>query len=108
MGNNISGPTQRTGGALDSYVSELGADIIYEKRYVRHTLDQCIPLLKYQYSLGSSRFLKTVRGRHRNGPVVIKLFIKQDPGLSLRTYNRRLKGASTEIIIVYTGDELSF
>ncbi|KAG8960407.1 Serine/threonine-protein kinase [Tulasnella sp. 419] len=74
MGNNISGETSRTAlGALDSYVSELGADIIYEK------------------SLGASRFLKTVKGRHKNGPVVIKIFIKPDPGLSLRSYKRRLK-----------------
>ncbi|KAG8906368.1 Serine/threonine-protein kinase [Tulasnella sp. 403] len=73
MGNNISGATARTIEALDSYVSELGADIVYEK------------------SLGSGRFLKTVRGRHRNGPVVIKIFIKPDPGISLRNYRRRLK-----------------
>ncbi|KAF8336386.1 uncharacterized protein EI90DRAFT_3144677 [Cantharellus anzutake] len=73
MGNNLSGATTRVGGALDSYVSELGADIVYEK------------------SLGQSRFLKTVRGRHRNGPLVIKIFIKQDPTLSLRSYQKRLK-----------------
>ena len=36
MGNTVSGATARTGGALDSYVSELGADIIYEKRHARH------------------------------------------------------------------------
>ncbi len=33
MGNNLSGATTRVSGALDSYVSELGADIVYEKRY---------------------------------------------------------------------------
>ena len=33
MGNNISGATTRNVGALDSYVTELGADIIYEKGY---------------------------------------------------------------------------
>ncbi|KAF9516566.1 hypothetical protein BS47DRAFT_1371689 [Hydnum rufescens UP504] len=86
MGNTASGATARTGGALDSYVSELGADIIYEK------------------SLGSSRFLKTVRGRHRNGPVIVKMFIKHDPMLSLRTYQKRLKAereALTDIPNIY-------
>lgn len=34
MGNTVSGPTAtRAGGALDSFVSELGSDIVYDKRY---------------------------------------------------------------------------
>jgi phosphoinositide-3-kinase, regulatory subunit 4 len=45
-------------------------------------------------SLGSSRFLKTVRCRHRNGPVAVKIYIKPDLGLSLSRYQRRLKGMS--------------
>ncbi|KAF5339043.1 hypothetical protein D9758_014111 [Tetrapyrgos nigripes] len=63
----------RTTGALDSFISELGTDITYEK------------------SLGSSRFLKTVKCRHRNGYLIVKVFIKPDPGLTLRNYTRRLK-----------------
>lgn len=43
-------------------------------------------------SLGSSRFLKTVRCRHRNGPVVVKIYIKPDLGLSLSRYQRNSKG----------------
>ena len=43
-------------------------------------------------SLGSSRFLKTVRCRHRNGPVIVKIYIKPDLGLSLSRYQRDLKG----------------
>ncbi|KAJ7715595.1 hypothetical protein DFH07DRAFT_862734 [Mycena maculata] len=75
MGNTQSGSTlTRTTAALDSFVAELGADVIYEK------------------SLGSARFLKTVKSRHHNGYMVIKIFIKPDPGLSLRNYHRRLKG----------------
>ncbi|KAF8892933.1 hypothetical protein BD779DRAFT_1798336 [Infundibulicybe gibba] len=74
MGNVQSGSTlTRTTGALDSFIAELGGDIVYDK------------------SLGSARFLKTVKCRHRNGYMVIKIFIKPDPGLSLRTYHRRLK-----------------
>ncbi|CCO36045.1 phosphoinositide-3-kinase, regulatory subunit 4,p150 [Rhizoctonia solani AG-1 IB] len=74
MGNSVSGQfNNRPGGALDSYVSELGPDIVYEK------------------SLGSARFLKTVRGRHRNGPLVIKVFIKPSADLTLRDHKTRLR-----------------
>ncbi|KAJ7057004.1 hypothetical protein C8F01DRAFT_1153032 [Mycena amicta] len=74
MGNTHSGSTlTRTTAALDSFVAELGSDIIYDK------------------SLGSTRFLKAVKCRHRNSYLVVKVFIKPDPGLSLRNYHRRLK-----------------
>ncbi|KAF7292927.1 hypothetical protein MIND_01191800 [Mycena indigotica] len=87
MGNAHSGSTfTRTTAALDSFVAELGSDIIYDK------------------SLGSARFLKTVKCRHRNSYLVVKVFIKPDPGLSLRNYHRRLKAdreALTDIANVY-------
>ncbi|KAH7910911.1 hypothetical protein BJ138DRAFT_1126480 [Hygrophoropsis aurantiaca] len=74
MGNAQSGSTlTRTSGALDSFVAELGGDVVYDR------------------SLGQARFLKTVKCRHRNGFIVVKIFIKQDPGISLRNYLRRLK-----------------
>ncbi|PCH37519.1 hypothetical protein WOLCODRAFT_140908 [Wolfiporia cocos MD-104 SS10] len=71
MGNAQS--LTRTTGALDSFVAELGSDVTYER------------------SLGSARFLKTVKCRHKNGYLVVKIFVKPDPGLSLRKYHRRLK-----------------
>ncbi|THH10662.1 hypothetical protein EW145_g1172 [Phellinidium pouzarii] len=74
MGNNHSSSiVSRTGGALDTFVSELGLDVIYDK------------------SLGYSRFLKTVRCRHRNGYLVAKIFIKQDTNQLDEKYLRRLK-----------------
>ncbi|EEB92996.1 hypothetical protein MPER_08411 [Moniliophthora perniciosa FA553] len=80
MGNVQSGSTlTRTTGALDSFVSELGGDIEYER------------------SLGSARFLKTVKCKHRNGYLVVKIFIKPDPGVTLRTHLRRLKGKFFEV-----------
>lgn len=48
--------------------------------------------LTISVSLGTSRFLKTVKCGTRNGPLVVKIFIKPDPDLSLRTYASRLKG----------------
>ena len=50
-----------------------------------------------ELSLSSARFLKTVRCRHRNGPLVVKIFIKPDPGVSLHTFHRRLKGRCNDI-----------
>ncbi|KAH6910746.1 other/VPS15 protein kinase [Coprinopsis sp. MPI-PUGE-AT-0042] len=74
MGNAHSGSTfTRTTGALDSFVADLGSDIVYEK------------------SLGSTRFLKAVKCRHKNGYLVIKVFVKPDPGFPLRNYHKRLK-----------------
>ncbi|PFH53431.1 hypothetical protein AMATHDRAFT_187356 [Amanita thiersii Skay4041] len=87
MGNTHPGSTlTRTTGALDSFVAELGGDVIYER------------------SLGSARFLKTVKCRHRNGYLVIKIYIKSDPGISLISYHKRLKDerkALAEIVNVY-------
>ncbi|KAG7095893.1 hypothetical protein E1B28_006581 [Marasmius oreades] len=81
MGNVQSGATlTRTTGALDSFISELGGDIIYEK------------------SLGSARFLKTIKCRHKNGYLVVKVFIKPDPGVTLRSYTRRLKVEREELL----------
>ncbi|KAK9314599.1 hypothetical protein V1524DRAFT_454543 [Lipomyces starkeyi] len=72
MGNQISQvtPSAPTVG-IDSYVDELG-DIQYDK------------------TCGSARFMKTVRGRHKDGLVIVKIFIKPMANLSLRTFQRQL------------------
>ena len=96
MGNTQSGYTlTRTAATLDSFISELGPEIVYEKRYVLCVLTRDQNDNPFR-SLGSSRFLKTVRCRHRNGPVVVKIYIKPDLGLSLSRYQRKLKGMSRE------------
>ncbi|KAK9239906.1 hypothetical protein V1525DRAFT_371857 [Lipomyces kononenkoae] len=72
MGNQISQvtPSAPTVG-IDSYVDELG-DIQYDK------------------TCGSARFMKTVRGRHKDGLVIVKIFIKPMANLSLRMFQRQL------------------
>lgn len=50
-------------------------------------------------SVGHSRFLKSVKSRHRNGPLLVKVFIKPDPALSLRTYHSRLNGTLQPSVI---------
>lgn len=85
-------PLARTSGALDAFVSELTPDIVYEKRSV-----VVPPLLPNSpdstHSIGQARFLKTAKCRHRNGPLVVKIFIKHDPAISLKAYHRKQKGA---------------
>jgi phosphoinositide-3-kinase regulatory subunit 4 len=87
MGNAQS--LTRTGGALDSFVAELGSDTVFDKRCMQSPLSY--KDLSDKDSLGSARFLKTVKCAHRNGFVVVKIFIKPDPGLSLRNHTKRLK-----------------
>ncbi|KAL0095744.1 kinase-like domain-containing protein, partial [Phycomyces blakesleeanus] len=57
---------------IDSYVSELG-DIYYER------------------SIGNARFMKTIRGRHKDGMVVVKIFVKPELNMSLQNYVKRLQ-----------------
>lgn len=49
-------------------------------------------------SMGSSRFLKCVRARHRHGALVAKVFVKSDPSLSLKPFHRRIKGAPLPLL----------
>lgn len=46
-------------------------------------------------SLGTSRFLKTIRARHHAGRIVVKVFVKTDPTLSLKSQFKRLQGHSS-------------
>ena len=46
-------------------------------------------------SLGTTRFLKTIRARHKHGALVVKVFVKADPSMSLKAFHRRVKGAYT-------------
>jgi len=62
-----------------------------------HTTDDdgtCREQLLTLNSLSSSRFLKTILARHKNGPLVIKIFIKPDASMTLRVIQRRLKSES--------------
>lgn len=49
-------------------------------------------LMWHPQSIAQCRFLKTVKCRHRNGYLVVKIFIKHDPGINLRPYVRKQKG----------------
>ncbi|GAA5975929.1 hypothetical protein JCM10908_005330 [Rhodotorula pacifica] len=52
----------------------------------------------YDRSMGSSRFLKAVRARHRDGALVVKVFIKPDPSLSLKQFAKRIKAEREALV----------
>lgn len=43
-------------------------------------------------SIGAARFMKTLRGRHKDGYVVVKLFIKPESGMSLTKQVKKFNG----------------
>ncbi len=47
--------------------------------------------LTYERSLGTARFMKSVRARSQNGLVVVKLVMKPYPQLDLGDYVRRIR-----------------
>ena len=72
MGNSVSTSSNRLAG-MSNLVAEVGDDVQYEK------------------SMGSSRFLKAIKARHRSGLIVVKTFIKPDPSMSLASLVKRLR-----------------
>lgn len=51
--------------------------------------------LVYEKSLGSARFMKSIRARHRNGLVFIKVIMKPYPSMDLGPYVRELARVSS-------------
>ena len=43
-------------------------------------------------SLSSARFLKTIRGKTRYGPIVVKIFVKPNVNVSVNRWVRQLRG----------------
>ncbi|KAI5806711.1 hypothetical protein DFH27DRAFT_498379 [Peziza echinospora] len=78
MGQGYSSLTDRNVGAAGSDISEL-SDYSYEK------------------SLGSARFLKTIRARRRKSTAVVKVFLKPGPGYSLKRYLGQIEREKTAL-----------
>ena len=50
---------------------------------VANEINSCVVKLVPKYnSLSSARFMKTIRGRHKDGAVVVKIFIKPEPEIA--------------------------
>lgn len=47
--------------------------------------------LTYEKSLGTARFMKSIRARHQHGLVVVKLVMKPFPQLDLKKYVQAIR-----------------
>ncbi|XP_028835942.1 phosphoinositide 3-kinase regulatory subunit 4 isoform X2 [Denticeps clupeoides] len=72
MGNQLAGIAPSQILSVDSYFSDIH-DYEYDK------------------SLGSTRFFKVAKAKHREGLVVVKVFAIQDPSLPLTSYKQELE-----------------
>ncbi|XP_051922642.1 phosphoinositide 3-kinase regulatory subunit 4 [Hippocampus zosterae] len=72
MGNQLAGIAPSQILSVDSYFSDIH-DHEYDK------------------SLGSTRFFKVARAKHREGMLVVKVFAIQDPSLPLSSYKQELE-----------------
>lgn len=91
--------------AADSFVSELGQEVLYDKRRVAAPNNRPGRLADVtRCSMGSSRFIKTIRARHRQGPLVVKVFVKPDVSLSLKQIYRRIKSTYSGLVCARTHD----
>ena len=61
------------------------------EHYIQDLTDQHKLSLKYQASLGSTRFFKVARCDSDLGPVVVKVFVIHDPSNDIKRFERRLK-----------------
>ncbi len=68
QGFSLSAPAAAGAGGID--VPELG-DLVYDK------------------SIGTARFMKAVRARHHDGPVLVKVLVKPYP-MSLEKYHQAI------------------
>lgn len=59
-------------------------------RWAKEAFSKPCPLFQ-KSRMGSSRFLKAIKARHRHGPLVVKTFLKPEAHYSLRPLVRRLR-----------------
>jgi len=58
------------------------------------------PSLTYDGTIGKGRFLKTIKCLHPEGPVVVKIFVKEDKSDSLSRQIERARVALTGIVLL--------
>ncbi|KKO97641.1 hypothetical protein THAR02_10253 [Trichoderma harzianum] len=46
--------------------------------------------IQYEKSIGNARFMKSIRGRHENGVVLVKVLVKPYPEVKLETYKKKI------------------
>lgn len=48
--------------------------------------------VQYEKSIGNARFMKTIRGRHENGLVLVKVLVKPYTEVKLEKYKKQIIG----------------
>lgn len=48
--------------------------------------------IQYEKSIGNARFMKSIRGRHENGVVLVKVLVKPYPEVKLESYKKKIIG----------------
>lgn len=79
MGNQLSGIAPSQILSVEHYFSDL-------------------PDIEFDGSLGSTRFFKVARAKHREGLCVVKVFAIQDPSLPLKTYQDQLTNIKNRLV----------
>lgn len=51
--------------------------------------------IQYERSIGNARFMKSIRARHENGVVLVKVLVKPFAEVKLEQYKRKIIGAFT-------------
>lgn len=46
----------------------------------------------YEKSIGNARFMKSIRGRHENGLVLVKILVKPYADVKLEQYKKQILG----------------
>ncbi|XP_065061458.1 phosphoinositide 3-kinase regulatory subunit 4-like [Rhopilema esculentum] len=93
MGNQLSGVAPSQILSVESYFTDL-------------------PEFQFHSSLGSTRFLKVARAKHKEGYVVIKVFAIHDPSLPLKVYQDQIslikrKLSGTTNVLPFQGAQLT-
>jgi phosphoinositide-3-kinase regulatory subunit 4 len=46
--------------------------------------------VQYERSIGNARFMKSIRGRHEHGVVLVKVLVKPYAGINLDQYKKKI------------------
>lgn len=52
--------------------------------------------VQYERSIGNARFMKSIRGRHENGLVLVKVLVKPYADVNLEEYKKQMIGEEPE------------
>lgn len=60
--------------------------------------------IQYEKSIGNARFMKSIRGRHEHGVVLVKVLVKPYTEVKLEKYKKKIIGESFIVYVVGDGE----